>query len=206
VIGGWRAWQRMVPVWVPAVLLCLVSVAVYIWLSSGFGREAQLRQGVIELETRLVELEGLAASAAAEREAVAALEGELGHLYDDVFGSLEARLTDILRTVGNATREAGLLPSAYAYNAEKEERLDLIRFGIQFAVTGEYAQVRQLLAVLQESPEFIIVEALSLTGEEGVATRELRIQLKLATYVAHAGRDTLRELTGEASVGGGGNG
>ena len=195
--GGWGPWRAMLPVWLPAVLLCLASMVVYGWLSSeSLGREAQLRKDIEELESDLDDLRRIQHGAAGERQQVADLELELQGLQDEVFGSLDDRLTGILRAVGTSTHDAGLRVGRYTYSSDESKDLELVRFGIQFTVSGEYPQVRRMLGALQASPEFLVVNRISFSGEEGMTTRELRIGVLLATYLAHADREMLRELTG----------
>ena len=47
-----------------------------------------------------------------------------------------------VKALADAAREAGLFPGVYSYSWEDEEALGLIRFQIQFNVTGEYDQIR----------------------------------------------------------------
>ena len=196
----WRPWQKMLPVWLPAVLLCLGNVFLYGWLSSdSVGRAAQLRDRVVSLEEGIETLHTIDGLATVERRSIVEIETELERIYGDVFGDLDQRLTRILRAVGTATREAGMLPGRFSYSAAEEDGLNAVRFGIQFSVTGQYAQVRKLLAALQASPEFLIVEGISFKGDEESASRELAITVGVATYLAEAERDRLRQLTAGAA-------
>jgi hypothetical protein len=56
-----------------------------------------------------------------------------------------------------------------------------------------------MLGALQSSPEFLIVDRISFAGEEGTATRTLRISVHLTTYVASADQELLQRLTGGAA-------
>jgi Tfp pilus assembly protein PilO len=127
---------------------------------------------------------------------VAELDREFGTMYKEVFGSLDERLTGILRSVGSATRSAGLLPGTYTYSAAEDRTTGYIRFGVRFSVEGEYQQLRRMLASLQSSPEFFVVETLTLTGDEDPVKRELTISVSVATFLAEADQDQLRRLTG----------
>jgi Tfp pilus assembly protein PilO len=190
-------------VWLPAVLLCLASCVVYLWQTSGtVGRAAQIQESITDLEVELGRLERMRNQARGERAAVAELDRQFTHLYEDVFGSLEDRLTRILRAVGSATRTAGLLPGSFGYSAAEDDKLQHIRFGIQFSVSGEYQQIRRLLAELQASPEFMIVEHIGFAGEEEATSRDLKISLRLATVFAEADEELLRRLTGGIGTGG----
>ena len=159
--------KRMLPVWLPAVVLCLAAAVVFVWQTSeSGGRRAQVRDRVVDLEAELARLEGLMRATGGDREWVAETEQQFTTLHDEVFGTLDGRLTNILRAVGAATRDAGLLPGSYSYAAKEDRDTGFVRFSIQFSVEGEYGQIRQMLADLQSSPEFLLVEGLSLSGDE----------------------------------------
>lgn len=193
--GGWKPWQRLLPVWLPLVLLCVANLALYGWMTSeSLGRAAQLGREVSDLEADLARLRRAQRLAAEERLAVETLNRELERLRADVFGSLDQRLTAILRAIGEGVRDASLMPGNYGYGWSDEKDIELVRFEITFAVEGEYAQLRRMLSNLQSSPQFLIVSRLSLAGEAQATTRELRIGVTLATYLARADREQLKAL------------
>ncbi|HSN56045.1 MAG TPA: hypothetical protein VLT32_15330, partial [Candidatus Sulfomarinibacteraceae bacterium] len=73
----------------------------------------------------------------------------------------------------------------------------------------EYAQIRSMLASLQASPEFLIVDGLSLAKDEDPASRALDIGVRISTYLDAVDPDRLRRLTGgiaAAEADGGGDG
>ena len=192
-----RPWKRLVAVWLPAVMVCIAAAALYAWQTSeSGGRRAQVRGQIDELEGELTRLDGLRTATMADRERVAELERQFSLLYADVFGDLNDRLTNILRAVGSATRNAGLLPDSFAYSADEERGTGFIRFGVRFSVEGEYGQIRQMLAELQASPEFLVVQNLSLSGDEDPVSRDLGMTVSIATYLAEADEEQLRRLTG----------
>ena len=192
-----RPWKRLVAVWLPAVIACVAAVALYAWQTSeSGGRRAQVRSQIDELESEIARLDRLLLATTTDRDRVAELEQQFSHLYADVFGDLNDRLTNILRAVGSATRNAGLLPDSFAYSADEERGTGFIRFGIRFSVEGEYGQIRQMLAELQASPEFLVVQNLSLSGDEDPVSRDLGITVSIATYLAEADEQQLRRLTG----------
>ena len=192
-----RPWRRLLPIWLPAVGLCVIAAAAYLWQSSeSGGRAAGVRGQIEELETEIARLEGLVAQVEGERAAVAQVNQSFDLLYGQVFRSLDERLTNILREIGLATRSAGLLPGAYKYQAEQEQKTGYVRFSINFSVTGEYAQIRKLIAAIQSSPEFLVVESIAFSGDEEAATQELSIAVQVSTYLSEADRATLDRLTG----------
>jgi hypothetical protein len=86
------------------------------------------------------------------------------------------------------------MPGTYSYSWSDETELDLVRFEITFAVVGEYAQLRRMLSNLQSNPQFLLVSRLSLAGEAQATTRDLRIGVTIATYLARADRERLMAL------------
>lgn len=195
-----RPWRRLLAVWLPAVVLCAVTAGAYVWQTSeSGGRRAQIRNQIEELEEEIARLERMQLATVSDREAVEEIDRQFALLYNDVFGNLDQRLTRILRAVGTATREAGVLPSSFNYSATNDQVTGFIRFGIRFSVDAEYRQIRQMLAALQSSPEFLVVEDLNLSGDEDPVSRELKISVNISTFLAEADAVQLRRLTGGIS-------
>ena len=196
-----RPWRRLLAVWLPAVLVCLAAATFYVWQTSETGgRSAQIRNQIEELEREIARLEGIQTAAEADRQDVEEINRQFDQLYHEVFGNLDERLTRILRAAGSATREAGLLPGTFGYTATQDQETGLTRFGIRFGVDAEYQQIRQMLAALQSSPEFLVIENLNHTGDEDPVRRELKIQVNIATFLAEVDEDRLRQLTGGIST------
>jgi Tfp pilus assembly protein PilO len=192
-----RPWRRLLAAWVPAVVLCVVSAAVFVWQTSeSGGRRAQVQNQIADLEQEIARLEQVRQAAVSDRETVAEINHQFDLLYNETFGDLDQRLTRILRAVGSATREAGLLPDSFSYTATDNRTTGFIRFGIRFSVDGEYGQIRRMMAGLQSSPEFLVVENLNLTGAEDPVSRDLKISVSIATFLAEADAGQLGRLTG----------
>lgn len=193
----WRPWRQMLPVWLPAVILGLVSVGFFFYQTSGsVGRKATLAADIEKLGAEVERLEILHQEVTADRQEVDELQIGFQDLNDQVFSDLDLRLTRILRAVGTATREAGLLPGTYSYSAKDEKRLGYVRFGIGFQVVGEYPQIRKMLASLQASPEFLIVDGLTLAKGDDAASRTLNIGIRISTYLGEIDPGRLLRLTG----------
>ena len=192
-----RPWRRLLAVWLPVVVLCVVSAGFFVWQTSeSGGRRNLVRNQIEDLEAEIARLERMQAEAAADRASVAQINSQFDLLYNQTFGDLDQRLTGILRAVGSATREAGLLPETFSYSANDNRATGFIRFGIRFSVDAEYEQIRQMIAAVQASPEFLVIEDLNLVGDEESLTRDLSISVTLATFLAEADEAQLRRLTG----------
>ena len=192
-----RPWRQMLPIWLTAVILASVLVGFFFYQTSdSVGRKATLASDIEERGTEVERLQRLHELVSADRQEVEDLRLGFRDINDRVFSDLDLRLTRILRAVGSATRDAGLLPGAYSYSAKEEKRLGYVRFGIGFQVVGEYAQIRKMLASLQASPEFLIVGGLSLSKDEDLASRALNIGVRISTYLGEVDPERLLRLTG----------
>lgn len=193
----WRPWRQMLPMWLPAVIFALVLVGWFFYQTSdSVGRKATLASDIAQFGAEVERLEMLHELVVADRREVEELQSGFQDINDRVFSDLDLRLTRILRATGNATRESGLLPGTYSYSAKDEKKLGYVRFGIGFQVDGEYAQIRKMLSLLQASPEFLIVDGLTLGKDEDQASRSLKIVVRLSTYLGQVDPDRLRRLTG----------
>ncbi len=209
-VGGWLPWRRWTGVWGPAMAFLLLNIGVYAYLGgSTGGRAAGLQKDVERLEAECASLRHTEALVTKERNELQELKRQLEHLNRDVFGSLEQRLTRILREVETATRAAGLRPARFSYDAKEDEKSGLTRFGVRFSVEGTFRQIETLLESLQESEEFLIVDRLSLSGEKGNRSTSLKISIHVATYLVEADRELLQRLVrtpdGERKEGAGGS-
>lgn len=192
-----RPWRQMLPIWLPVVILGVLSVGFFFYQTSdSVGRRATLAVDIDELSAEVERLKALKELVIADRREVEELQAGFQDINDRVFSDLDLRLTRIMRAVGSATRDAGLLPGSYSYSANEDRNLGYVRFGIGFQVVGEYPQIRRMLASLQGSPEFLIVDALSLTKADDLASRELDIGVRLSTYLSEVDPDRMRRLTG----------
>jgi Tfp pilus assembly protein PilO len=193
----WRPWRQMLPIWLPAVILAFVLAGFFFYQTSdSVGRKATLASDIEERGTEVERLRMLHDLVVADRQEVEEIRARFQDINDRVFSDLDLRLTRILRAVGSATRDAGLLPGTYSYSANVEKRLGYVRFGIGFQVVGEYAQIRRMLASLQASPEFLIVDGLTLAKDDDLASRSLNIGVRLSTYLGEVDPDRLLRLTG----------
>jgi len=192
-----RPWRQMLPVWLPAVILGLGLVGFFFYQTSdSLGRKATLASDIDDLTAEVERLQTLHEMVTADHQEVEELRAGFRDINDRVFSDLDLRLTRILRATGGATREAGLLPGTYSYSAKVDKQLGYVRFGIGFHVVGEYAQIRKMLASLQASPEFLIVDGLSLSKDDDLASRALDIGVRISTYLGEVDPERLLRLTG----------
>jgi Tfp pilus assembly protein PilO len=192
---GRGAWLRLWYLWVPPAVLVVLNV---IWLAglrgSVVGRGSILTKQVTDVEVDVNKLESHARELDRQTKALADLQQNLGTLRRDRLAPMRARLVPFLADLMKRTREAGLNPERLSYAARREERSGLVYFAASFGVKGSYDQIRRCVFLLESSPQFLLVDQLSLRGDENAGSLDIGIQLAVGTYFADLDEDLLREL------------
>ena len=140
-------------------------------------REAILatRQGKLhQKEVQVAALERAASKLACTR-------SDLKHLFEDVLSSKEERLTAILREVRQLAASNGMDPERIAYSVSAMPRAELVKFGISFPLAGPYETLRKFIRQVEDSPNFLVIEDVSLAGDRAQGL-ELKLGVKLTTF------------------------
>ena len=169
---------------VPLLVVLVANVALY-------------AAAVYPLERRVASAEarGQAAEmgrAAAEREHAAAqatLEGkdradqELRRFYREVLPADQAaaRRITYLR-LARLAREADLDPGRARFDASEVRDSALAQLQTTLDLTGDYGAIRRFIYLLETSPEFAIIENVSLSQAGDDRGRALRLTLAVSTY------------------------
>jgi hypothetical protein len=167
----------------PLLALALVNAGLY-----GFA--------VYPLSLRVRTLEARAGSAAerlaaAEKEFAAAralvagrerADAELRTFYTEVLPQdlAGARRMTYAR-LAQITRDANLRYERRSYTPETSYEGDLQKLGIVMHLSGDYGDVRAFVHELETSPEFVVIERMTL-AEKSEGDPQLRLTLDLATY------------------------
>lgn len=98
-------------------------------------------------------------------------------------------MTRVLAEIKDLCNRAGIPPSSLSYEKQVLEGQDVSRRTITFAVNGSYAQLRQLINFIELSDSFLILDQVSLRGND-VEGAPLRISLSLSTLFTSTPRAT----------------
>jgi len=188
-------WLKLWWSWPGALLVFILSITILVWeVASPKARQASLEEQCRELQASVLDLERANEAARAEREHAATVSSGLQDIYQELFGSLDERMTAILRAIGSAARDSGLLPGSFSYSSEKAPKTGSLRFHVDFSVEGTYEQVRQLLQALQSSPQFLIIDGISFKGEEDPRSNLLHIRLAVSTSLSDTDSSNLQAI------------
>jgi Tfp pilus assembly protein PilO len=148
-----------------AVLLALLAGNTAVLLSYRTFYDVRLRALVSEqaaLESRRDQTRRSEEEAAISERKLFDTQESLTAFFSETLGKREERIAPLIEEVYRTTREAGLRPDAISYTSVDEPGTDSLT--MTFSVAGPYADVKRLLAGLERSKRFLVVEQLSLAG------------------------------------------
>ncbi len=173
-LGAWR----QVAIVLAAVIAVNVLLHVLVIRRTGAvsgDREMILAAARERLRDARAEANGHARTAAK----LACAKSDVAHVFDELLSSKEERMTAIQRQVRELATERGLDPARISYNATEVKDTGLVRFTISFPLQGKYSTLEDFVKAVEESPNFLIVDNISMDENQGA---DLRLQVQLATY------------------------
>ena len=192
---GRGAWLRLWYAWVPAALVVAADV---VWLAAMrgavLGRGPLVDRQVGEAKAAVSRLQSQADQLERIKKSVTALEANLGALHHMEMAPMRDRLVAFLTDVVKRTELAGLRPERVSYTAKREEKSGLVYFTASYRVKGSYEQIRQCAYLLESSPQFIVLEGLSLRGDEMASSLEVAVQLGVGTYFSDLDEGLVKQL------------
>jgi hypothetical protein len=183
-------WRRYLARWLPALVFCLVNLAILSTYGLVLASQASFREG--RVERRRAELNLLESSRAALAESVESArinQARIDEFYASGLSTESQRVTRIIAEVKTLAQRAGLEPTVISYPDESLRQYNLVKRSIVFAVEGTYIELRRFINFLELSEFFLTLEEIQL-GESGGQGAELRINLKISTLFAEEPEET----------------
>lgn len=180
-----KEWRHVL---IPAAILAAVNLALYLFVIY----PASLRTDAAEQRAA----ESRQARAAAEREhgqAQAVVQSsraageDLQRFYGDVLpANLAAARRMTYARLAQLARETNLLYDRRSFEPDRQRDGDLTALRITMDLEGDYRDVREFIYRLESSPEFVVIEEVTLdTGVDEHAP--LVLSMQLATYFRSRG-------------------
>lgn len=176
-LAAWRL-NRTVPLLIAALLL--LNMAAYAVL-------AYLEAPRIDtLERRYIERQALVREARQAGAAIATPQRTFLRGRQDLEVFREAipprsAFTDLIGEVFSLASEAGLAIDRIGYDPEEDTGRNLLRYGLQFTVTGRYGELKRFVYALEQSERLIAIEELTLRSGEAQGG-EVALAVRLSTY------------------------
>ena len=109
------------------------------------------------------------------------IERDVTDIIENRWSTQEARLTRLITEVKGLAVRATLAPASYSFSRGEaksvggttggsgtrgNQKIGATEMSIKFMVQGTYEQIRRLINMIETSPQFVIIESLSLGGTE----------------------------------------
>ena len=164
-----------------------------------------LVSGQAALEARRDEARRQADEAIAAERKLFETQERLTAFFSETLGERRERIAPLIEEIYRTTREAGLRPDQIGYGSVDEPGTDSL--SMTFSVAGPYSDVKRLLAGLERSKRFLVVERLGLSGGSEDDPDSVQVSVTVTHYFRPGSlrpirtvRDTRR--AGAAATGG----
>lgn len=110
------------------------------------------------------------------------IENDVQDIYNVRWATQAQRLASLITEVKRLAVASQLVPKSYAFTqgepkTKRSKKVDATQVGISFMVEGNYQQVRQLINRLEGSPQFVILDQISLnSGNNQMLTLNLQVK------------------------------
>ncbi|PLX92219.1 MAG: hypothetical protein C0621_09890 [Desulfuromonas sp.] len=170
------AWQ--LNPWVPLCLFILIvgNIFLYLYMTHVVTPEVAVK------ERRFIEAQAQSRQIRRDEQVspVEYLTGQekvLQQFYDEI--PPYAEFTELVGEIFDLARQAGLTVTQVRYDPKPGEG-NLLRYGLDFSVTGNYAALKQFVASFEQSPRVLSLDEMNLSDSTGPGVVQLR--LRLTTY------------------------
>lgn len=183
-IMNWDSWLRRWKTWSIPLLLVLVNLGLF------FAHRLVVTVRLVALESELSRTTEEVAKLENRREVVETrarngkeTRDQIAELYTETLANQETRLTRMNWAVKELTRQVGMEPGSFSYPDQDYTEFGLRRMAFDFGgVTGTYEQLRELIALLENSDHYITMESISVSRDK--KNGMLKIKLALSTLFA----------------------
>jgi Tfp pilus assembly protein PilO len=165
------------------LLLVLLAGNLVVLLSYRTFYDVRLRSLLAEqasLEAKRDRARVAAREAAAVEKKLFETQETLTSFFSETLGKREERIAPLVEEIYRTTRDAGLRPDSITYSSVDEPGTDSLT--MSFTVAGPYADVKRLLAGIEKSQRFLVVEQLALAGGVADDPDAVRITLMVTNY------------------------
>lgn len=166
-----------------ALLLVVLAANAAVLLSYRAFYDQRLRALVDEqadLERRRDAARRRADEAVAAERKLFETQATLTAFFSETLGKREERIASLIEELYATTRGVGLRPDAISYQSVDEPGTDALTMA--FGVEGPYRDVKRLLAELERSKRFLVVEQVALSGASQDDPDAVRVQVTVTNY------------------------
>jgi hypothetical protein len=182
----WR--EKRVPLVILAVLLLANVVFFFTYRVQYENRLQDLDSKLKDTQDRLLRVQQSRRSSELQLASYRKVQENLQTLYNDHWSTQSARFTALINEVKKLAVASQLIPRSYSFVHTDEKNAKTSGVGtsvvdISFTVQGTYEQARRLINLLELSPQFVIIDGISLGGG---TDKVLSLNLRLKTLFRDA--------------------
>lgn len=133
-------------------------------------RLQSLDQRKAESEQKLEEARAARATVERQLAGYRKVQHDIDEVYNERWSTQADRLVPLIKEVKRLAAASQLVPPSYSFSqtvpkTDPTGALNTTVVGISFAVQGPYQQVRRLINLLELSPQFVIIDSISLSSQ-----------------------------------------
>lgn len=176
----WKAiWRTNRKVPVALVILCALNIVVYLLVTGIYeNRAEQLERQYISQQSEVRKAEQGGRMAESPLVVYARGNRDLQVFYQAIPSKRE--LTGLIGEIFNLATSSGLKIDRISYKPEQMGEMNLLQYGLNFNVTGDYDQVKKFTHKIEQSNRLLTIDKMSLnSGQQG---GEVDLKLNLTTF------------------------
>jgi type IV pilus assembly protein PilO len=180
-LTAWRL-NRRIPILIGGLIL--LNIAAYALMSNVVApRLDALERRYIKLQSHVRELRLTGETGAAEgspREIHRRGEENLGQFRAAIPSRTD--FTALIGEISSLAEKAGLSIDRIGYDPTEIAGRELLRYTLNFSVSGDYGQIKRFVYSLEQSDRLIAIEELSLSGGGESKEGKVNLRVRLSTY------------------------
>lgn len=142
----------------------------------------KLRDRQADLQQQLRQRQMQATKSGLPISAVARLETDLNRFREMI--PAKQKFSDFIGELFSWADQAGLAIDQISYRPKVDPEMDLLSYGLSFAVTGSYSQLKHYIHLLENSSRILMINQIALAGSHDPDRGEniVSLHIQLTTY------------------------
>lgn len=171
--------KRLLVVGVLVLLLLINAVIFFTYRVRQQERIDELRARRDATEARLLDAKNARTEKERQLAGYREISDDVNRIYSETWSTPDVRLTALLVEMQRLAAKSQLIPRTINYTySEASAKEDTESMTISFGVSGTYEQARRLISLIENSPQFVIIDQISLAQSDG---DKLQLTLSLKT-------------------------
>lgn len=167
----------------PLVVCGLALLNLIVYLSLNYlvvPQRVSLEKQLVDLQTRVRQARQTDTEAKTPAEVYRRGKADLLKFREAI--PTKSEFPALLAEIFSLAGRSGLVIDKIGYTPKEIEDQSVLRYGMAFSVEGDYGQVKRFISALEQSSRLIVIDDLSLSGDQEAGNSKVELSLKLATF------------------------